>query len=109
MKKLTGLDDKQYVYEDPKPDDKVPTYRELLRIALGRIVPKAADQSLNISIILRQLRKETPEIDLENEEFKTLKEVVGKNEANMFQVSHGPLMDWITACEKASEKKPEGK
>lgn len=105
MKKLTGLDDQQYLYEDPKPEDKVPTYRELLRIALGRIVPRTAEQSLNISIVLRNLKSTTAEIDLENDEFKTMKETVATNEAKLFQASHGPLMDYVVACEKASEKK----
>jgi len=107
MKKLTELDTQQYSYEDTKDGEKLPTYRELMRIGLGRVAPKSAEQSMNLSIVLRKLRAKEDFVELENEEFKVAKDILGANEVKMFQVSHGPLMDWLTACEKASDKKPE--
>lgn len=107
MKKLSELDAPQYSYEEPKEGEKLPTYRDLLRIALGRIVPKNAEQTLNLSIVLRKLRSKETTIELENEEFKVAKEIIWANEAKLYQQSHGPLVDYMVECEKASDKNPE--
>lgn len=107
MKRLTGLDDKIVSYDPDVKSEMLATFRGLLRIALGNIVSKNAEEGLDLNQILLKIRIEEPNIEFENGEFRTMKQVVERNDVKMFQHSHGPLTAYLVKCEKESEKKPE--
>jgi hypothetical protein len=108
MKKLTGLDDKILNLEDVEVDEsQLPTFRFLIKLILNKQVAKDADESLDVNQILLKLRQVEPDIELENAEFKIIREKVGKNEAKLFQGPHGQVLAYLDKCDKASEKKPD--
>lgn len=108
MKKLTGLDDKiQNLDADVVTEDRLPSFRYLLKVMLNRQVAKNAEESLDVNQILLKLRMVEPEIDLENNEFRILQEKIKQNEAKMFQGSHGQVLAYLDKCDKASDKKTD--
>lgn len=107
MKKLMAIDKTIELLDgnEVNPSMKLPTFRFLIQTVLNNQVPKNGEESLDINQVLLKLRQVEPDIELENAEFKILKEKVGENQAKMFQGPHGQLLAYLNACEKESEKK----
>lgn len=107
MKKLMAIDTQIELLDgsEANPNIKLPTIRSLIKIILSNQVPRNGEESLDINQVLLKLRQVELDIELENAEFKILKEKVGENQAKMFQGPHGQLLAYLNACEKESEKK----
>lgn len=84
---------------------KLSTMRMLLKILLNRTVSKSPDEAIDINQLLLKLRLVESDIQLENAEFKVMKEKVEANEMKMPQGEYGQLVTYVRECEKDSETK----
>jgi len=84
---------------------KLSTMRMLLKVLLNRTVAKNPDDAIDTNQLLLKLRLTESDIQIENAEFKALKEKVESNEMKMPQGENGQLVSYIRECEKDSEPK----
>ena len=79
---------------------KLSTMRMLLKVLLNRTVAKNPDDAIDTNQLLLKLRLVEPDIQLENAEFKALKEKVDANEMKLPQGEYGQLVAYVRECEK---------
>jgi len=94
MRRLIGLDEKMTpVVSDDHPEafKDVPTLRDLLRL-LANTKAKTADDARRFTRLILKLRGKEPAIDLDDGEFKILKELVEANPVNYTAFMQGQIL-----------------
>lgn len=93
MKIFTGLDESigSLTGETEQGVD-IPTYRKLLQHVIANTKARTADESRRIARIVPRLRAPAKEIELTDEEYRSLKEIVETNSANLNGWTNGQLL-----------------
>lgn len=103
MVTLEKLDDKIENLIDTR--EEMSTYRKLLKISIGNLPPKSADEMLELNQVLMKLKMVEADIQFENHEIKTVIDKVSENKVGLPQISIGQLLAYLKACEKAANEK----
>lgn len=108
MKKIKGLEDKLSPIEElPKGVDvKLPTYRAMFKAAVGNSLGKSGEESIDLYQVGMKLKIEGDSIDLEDAEFKLLREACEKNPAQWTAHYHAQVLMKLKEAE-IEKKKPE--
>lgn len=95
MKTIKGLDEKPTSFDDDVPPEilaQLPTYRKMLKAALGLGAAKDGENAIDLLQIGLKLRLEGNDVSLEDAEFKLLKERCNENPAQWQAHYHGQVM-----------------
>ena len=91
MKKLKGLDEKVESVSGPEDSVEMPTLKKLLQVVISNSKTRTADDARRIARVTPKIRS-TPEAELSDEEFKTLKDLVEANQANLSGYAQGCVL-----------------
>jgi hypothetical protein len=96
MKKLTALDDRLApvsLEDEPKVDDKMPTYRKVYLSVLGNAKAKTADDARRAARIAIKLRSsKEPSIDIDETDLTALKLMIEQNALNLVATVQGQAL-----------------
>lgn len=109
MKTITALDEKLKHWETGLPaaaEEGLPTFRQMYVRQLGASLAKDAEQSIAMFSIGAKIRAaEGTEVELEDAEFKTLKEKCESNAAQWAAHYQAQVVMKLRECEKIAEEK----
>lgn len=95
MKTLKDLDTHLVHFEEDLPIDTVaqlPTYRKMYKAALGMVSSKNGEEAIDLYQVGLKLKLNEPQIDLEDAEFKLLKEACAKNPVQWMAHYHAQVV-----------------
>ena len=105
MKKLRGLDDRpQPLEKDTSKEvrEQIPKFRRLYKMAVGNAMGRDAENAIELYQVGLKLRIDSDTIELEDAEFKLLKEKVEGNDAKFASTIHAQMILRIREDEKVS-------
>lgn len=105
MKKLIGVDEKLGYFTDEideKSREALPTYRKLFKAAVGMVKAKDGDQAIDLHQLGLKLCVANSDgcLEIEDAEFKLLKQVCGDNPVQWIASFHGQVMVRLKESEK---------
>lgn len=95
MKIIKNIDEKVKPFQDDLPEDvanKLPSFRQLFKAGLGMAVRSDGEKAIDLYQIGLKFKLDQPDIELENAEFNTLKEVCNSNPAQWLSHYHAQIM-----------------
>jgi len=105
MKTLKGIKAKPEPLDPEQKLDGIPTYQTMMKYSVSMNLGKSAENSIECYQVGLKLKLDQDEIQLEDAEFKVLKEAVEANPMRYMAHFHGQLMLKIREWEKTGENK----
>ena len=107
MKTIKNVDSKPEHFQDdiaPEVAATIPTYRKMFKAAVGMGLAKDGENAIDLVQLGLKLRVDG-DINLEDAEFKLLKERCSQNPAQWTAHFHGQVMMKLKEAEKEGDKK----
>jgi hypothetical protein len=107
MKTLKGLNSRPEILEEnPTKEmiDDTPTFRRLFKIVIGNSLAKSGEQAVDCVQIAMKLRIDADQIELEDAQFKIIKDKVDDNPTKMPAIFQGQMRMLLDKCEKDDKK-----
>lgn len=104
MKTIKQLDKRVESFSDDIPPEvlnQLPTFRQLFKAGLGMAVRNSGEKAIDLYQVGLKLKLDGPDVALEDEEFKLLKEVCDQNPAQWLSHYHAQVMLKLREAERA--------
>lgn len=95
MKKINAVDERPTHFQDditPEVAAQIPTYRKMFKAAVGMGMAKDGENAIDLMQLGLKLKVDGADIELEDAEFKLLKERCSANPAQWVAHFHGQVM-----------------
>jgi hypothetical protein len=92
-----------FIDDNSFPEDQkkqIPTFRQMFKAAVGLSLSKDGEQAIDLYQLGLKLKISESDINLEDAEFKLLKEKCGENPAKWIGHFHGQVMQKLKDSEK---------
>ena len=108
MRVITNLDDKPKLLEDnlsTDVTDKIPTYRQLLKVLISNVAAKNPDEALDLyKAGLKILDAKDGKVELEDSQFRHVHNKARENELKWTVPIHAQLMQILNSADKEPAK-----